>query len=110
MYWKLHPEMLEQMKAGEAIHMPMSEQLLVALMGLAVVFLCLIVLAVAVMIISKIMSGVGGSAKKAAPAPVAAAPAAPALDEESMAVVMAAVCEDCGLPLDQVRIKSVQEM
>ena len=100
MYWKLHPEMLEQMKAGEAIHMPMSEQLLVALMGLAVVFLCLIVLAVAVMIISKIMSGVGGSAKKAAPA----------LDEESMAVVMAAVCEDCGLPLDQVRIKSVQEM
>ena len=69
MYWKLHPEMLEQMKAGEAIHMPMSEQLLVALMGLAVVFLCLIVLAVAVMIISKIMSGVGGSARRRLPLP-----------------------------------------
>ena len=108
MYWKLHPELLEQMNAGQPVHMPMSEQLIVAAMGLATVFLCL--LALAVMVISKIMSGVGGAAKKAAPAPVAAAPAAPALDEESMAVVMAAVCEDCGLPLDQVRIKSVQEL
>lgn len=110
MYWKLHPELLEQMNAGQPVHMPMSEQLIVAAMGLATVFLCLVVLALAVMVISKIMSGVGGAAKKAAPAPVAAAPAAPALDEESMAVVMAAVCEDCGLPLDQVRIKSVQEL
>ena len=47
----------------------------------------------------------------AAPAaPAAAAAPAPAMDEEGMAVVMAAVCEETGLPIDQIRIKNVQEL
>lgn len=105
MYWKIHPEMLDELRAGGTPHMPISEQLLVSLMGLATVFLCLIVLALAIMLVSKLIGGLGIGEKKAA----AAAPA-PAMDEEGMAVVMAAVCEETGLPIDQIRIKNVQEL
>lgn len=111
MYWKIHPEMLDELRAGGTPHMPISEQLLVSLMGLATVFLCLIVLAVAIMLVSKLIGGLGIGEKKAAAAPAAAAAApAPAMDEEGMAVVMAAVCEETGLPIDQIRIKNVQEL
>ena len=106
MYWKIHPEMLDELRAGGTPHMPISEQLLVSLMGLATVFLCLIVLALAIMLVSKLIGGLGIGEKKAAAAPAAAAPA-PAMD---MAVVMAAVCEETGLPIDQIRIKNVQEL
>ena len=104
MYWKIHPEMLDEIRAGGTPHMPISEQLLVSLMGIATVFLCLIVLAVAIMLVSKLIGGLGIGEKKAAAAP------APAMDEEGMAVVMAAVCEETGLPIDQIRIKNVQEL
>ena len=111
MYWKIHPEMLDELRAGGTPHMPISEQLLVSLMGLATVFLCLIVLALAIMLVSKLIGGLGIGEKKAAAAPAAAAAApAPAMDEEGMAVVMAAVCEETGLPSDQSRIKNVQEL
>lgn len=111
MYWKIHPEMLDELRAGGTPHMPISEQLLVSLMGLATVFLCLIVLALAIMLVSKLIGGLGIGEKKAAAAPaVAAAAPAPAMDEEGMAVVMAAVCEETGLPIDQIRIKNVQEL
>ncbi len=111
MYWKIHPEMLDELRAGGTPHMPISEQLLVSLMGLATVFLCLIVLALAIMLVSKLIGGLGIGEKKAAAAPAAAAAApAPAMDEEGMAVVMAAVCEETGLPIDQIRIKNVQEL
>ena len=106
MYWKIHPEMLDELRAGGTPHMPISEQLLVSLMGLATVFLCLIVLALAIMLVSKLIGGLGIGEKKAA----AAAAPAPAMDEEGMAVVMAAVCEETGLPIDQIRIKNVQEL
>lgn len=112
MYWKIHPEMLDEIRAGGTPHMPISEQLLVSLMGIATVFLCLIVLALAIMLVSKLIGGLGIGEKKAAAAPAAAAAAAPApaMDEEGMAVVMAAVCEETGLPIDQIRIKNVQEL
>ena len=110
MYWKIHPEMLDELRAGGTPHMPISEQLLVSLMGLATVFLCLIVLAVAIMLVSKLIGGLGIGEKKVAAAPAAAAAPAPAMDEEGMAVVMAAVCEETGLPIDQIRIKNVQEL
>ena len=108
MYWKIHPEMLDEIRAGGTPHMPIGEQLLVSLMGIATVFLCLIVLALAIMLVSKLIGGLGIGEKKAAPA--AAAAPAPAMDEEGMAVVMAAVCEETGLPIDQIRIKNVQEL
>ena len=111
MYWKIHPEMLDEIRAGGTPQMPISEQLLVSLMGIATVFLCLIVLALAIMLVSKLIGGLGIGEKKAAAAPAAAAAApAPAMDEEGMAVVMAAVCEETGLPIDQIRIKNVQEL
>lgn len=110
MYWKIHPEMLDELRAGGTPHMPISEQLLVSLMGLATVFLCLIVLALAIMLVSKLIGGLGIGEKKAAAAPAVAAAPAPAMDEEGMAVVMAAVCEETGLPIDQIRIKNVQEL
>ena len=111
MYWKSHPEMLDEIRAGGTPHMPIGEQLLVSLMGIATVFLCLIVLALAIMLVSKLIGGLGIGEKKAAAAPAAAAAApAPAMDEEGMAVVMAAVCEETGLPIDQIRIKNVQEL
>ena len=111
MYWKIHPEMLDEIRAGGTPHMPISEQLLVSLMGIATVFLCLIVLALAIMLVSKLIGGLGIGEKKAAAAPAAAAAApAPAMDEEGMAVVMAAVCEETGLPIDRIRIKNVQEL
>ena len=111
MYWKIHPEMLDEIRAGGTPHMPISEQLLVSLMGIATVFLCLIVLALAIMLVSKLIGGLVSGEKKAAAAPAAAAAApAPAMDEEGMAVVMAAVCEETGLPIDQIRIKNVQEL
>ena len=110
MYWKIHPEMLDELRAGGTPHMPISEQLLVSLMGLATVFLCLIVLALAIMLVSKLIGGLGIGEKKAAADPAAAAAPAPAMDEEGMAVVMAAVCEETGLPIDQIRIKNVQEL
>ena len=111
MYWKIHPEMLDEIRAGGTPHMPISEQLLVSLMGIATVFLCLIVLALAIMLVSKLIGGLGIGETKAAAAPAAAAAApAPAMDEEGMAVVMAAVCEETGLPIDQIRIKNVQEL
>ena len=69
MYWKIHPEMLDELRAGGTPHMPISEQLLVSLMGLATVFLCLIVLAVAIMLVSKLIGGLGIGEKKAAAAP-----------------------------------------
>ena len=59
MYWKIHPEMLDELRAGGTPHMPISEQLLVSLMGLATVFLCLIVLALAIMLVSKLIGGLG---------------------------------------------------
>ena len=102
--------MLDELRAGGTPHMPISEQLLVSLMGLATVFLCLIVLAVAIMLVSKLIGGLGIGEKKAAAAPAVAAAPAPAMDEEGMAVVMAAVCEETGLPIDQIRIKNVQEL
>ena len=62
------PEMLDELRAGGTPHMPISEQLLVSLMGLATVFLCLIVLALAIMLVSKLIGGLGIGEKKAAAA------------------------------------------
>ena len=72
MYWKIHPEMLDEIRAGGTPHMPISEQLLVSLMGIATVFLCLIVLALAIMLVSKLIGGLGIGEKKAAAAPAVA--------------------------------------
>ena len=76
------------------------EALMVAVCGMVVVFMMLAILALVIIVISKIVGSVEGKAaaavpapKKAAPAPAPAPkPAAPAVDEgELVAVMMAAV-------------------
>lgn len=81
-------------------------------LGLATVFTCLIALSLAILIFSKIFQAGSKSRTKIPAAPVAAAPvaAAPALDEESYAAVIAAVCEETKLPLDKFQITSIKEL
>ena len=85
-----------------------GDALMVAVCGLLVVFMMLAILAVVIMVISKVVGSMEGKgkaapapAKKAAAAPKpAAAPAAPAVDEgELVAVMMAAVAEESGMPM-----------
>ena len=82
-----------------------GQALLIALCGLIVVFMMLGILALVIMVISKVVAAIDSKqkpaaapAKKAAPVPApkpAAAPAAPAQDEgELVAVMMAAVAEE----------------
>lgn len=87
--------------------MTLGESLIISLLGLATVFTCLIVLSLAIMLFSRVFALAEGGKK--APAP-AAAPAAPAFDEESYAAIIAAVSEETGLPLDKFQITSIKEL
>ena len=94
-----------------------SEALLVAVCGMVVVFMMLAILALVIIIISKIVNSVeskavhaAAPAKSAAPAPAPkpAAPAAPAVDEgELVAVMMAAVAEESGMNPNSFRITNI---
>ena len=93
------------------------EALMVAVCGLVVVFMMLAILALVIIIISKIVNSVeskavhaAAPAKSAAPAPAPkpAAPAAPAVDEgELVAVMMAAVAEESGMNPNSFRITNI---
>ena len=90
------------------------EALLTAVCGLLVVFMMLAILMVVIMVISKVVAAIDAqhkpaaapAAKKAAPAPAPKpAPAAPAQDDgELVAVMMAAVAEESGMPLGSFQI------
>lgn len=93
--------------------MSFGDSLLISVMGISVVFLALIALALAIIVISKLL----GSIVKDAPQKPAAAPAPAPVpvvsdepDKEMLAVLMSTVAEDLGLPTDQFRIKSVTEL
>ena len=85
--------------------MTVADSIVISLVGLLVVFSALAVLAVAVIIISKII--IKADAPKAAAA--AAAPV-PALDEESYAVLLAAVSEEARLSGEEFRVVSIKEL
>jgi sodium pump decarboxylase gamma subunit len=91
--------------------MPFGQSVIVSLLGLSVVFLALICLALAIMVISKILRSVVSDGAKA---PVAAQKAAPAVsdeaDKELLAVLMATIGDDLGLPTDKFKILSVTEV
>ena len=99
-----------------ATTMSLGDSIILSGMGLLVVMAELSILAIAIIILSKIV----GSAKKpaaaapaAAKAVVAAAPAAvaaPALDEEAYAVLLAAASDASGLPLQSFQITSIKEI
>ena len=87
--------------------------LMIAVCGLVVVFLVLAVLALMIMIISKVVGFIEKNLKPAAaPAPKAAAPAAAAPqkvedDAELIAVITAAVAAELGTTPDQTRLTSI---
>jgi len=103
-------------KKGGAKHMwtestmPIGQSVIVSLLGISVVFLTLIVLSLAIILISKIL---GAIIKDKAQKPAAAA-AAPVVsdepDKEMLAVLMATIGEDLGVPTDQFRILNVTEL
>ena len=92
------------------------EALMVAVCGMVVVFMMLAILALVIIVISKIVGSIEGKAAAAAPAPKKAAPApapapkpaAPAVDEgELVAVMMAAVAEESGMSPNSFRITNI---
>ena len=88
-----------------------SEVLLISLIGLAVVFLCLACLILAIKLMSTAFEATGKNKKPAAPAKAAAPAAKPAgLDEETYAVLLSTVSDATGLALDKFRVVSVTEI
>lgn len=91
--------------------MTIGESLMISAMGIITVFLALIVLALAIVVISKIL---GAIIKTDAPKVAASAAPAPVVSDEPqkemLAVLMATIGEDLGLPTDQFQITSVTEM
>ena len=90
--------------------------LMVAVCGLVVVFMMLAILALVIMVISKLVNAMEGKKKlsappvpqKTAPAPAAAPAPAPAQNQDELvAVLMAAIAEESGSPLDSFRITNV---
>ena len=87
--------------------MPFGQSVIVSLLGLSVVFLALICLALAIMVISKILRSVVSDGAKA---PAAAPAVSDEADKELLAVLMATIGDDLGLPTDKFKILSVTEV
>lgn len=92
--------------------MSVGDALMVAVCGVVVVFLVLAVLALMIMVISKVVGFIEGKMPVAAPAAKAAPAAAPAPkkevdDEELIAVITAAVAAEMGTTPDQTRLTSI---
>lgn len=86
----------------------MPDAVLISGLGLLVVFSALAALAIAIVIISKIL---GMLIKTDAPKAAAAVAApVPAIDEESYAVLLAAINEEARLSGEEVRVTSIKEL
>lgn len=96
-------------------HMSFVQSLLTSLTGLTVVFSVLVILALATIIIAKIVGKLTGTQSTPAPQTVpAAAPATPAPVEEDMgdivAVLQGALSIETGIPVDKLIITSVKSV
>ncbi len=91
--------------------MSLGQSLVISGMGILIVVGALALLAIAIIVLSKIVGVLTGGEKKAAAAP-AAAPAAPVnnLDEEAYAVLIAAVSEETHMPLTSFQITEIKEI
>ena len=101
-----------------------GQSLLLSAIGMCVVLMELAILAVMIIILSKVLTSVTGKKAPAAPAPKAAAPApapvpaAPAprpagltlenVDEPSAAAIMAIVSDKTGIPLNRLDFHSIK--
>lgn len=95
--------------------MSVLESLKLSGIGFMVVFCVLVILAVAILIFSRIFSAFSREKKEPAPSapPPAAPPPAPPADdgnEEIFAVLLAAVSEQERMPLDRFRIVEIREV
>ena len=105
--------------------LPNPDDFLTAVLGVTVVMATLALIAVSILIISKIIRFVESKAKKTikatpAPAPKAAAPVAVAdgtnngeveligVDEKTAAVIMAIVSQQSDIPLNRLSFKSIK--
>lgn len=109
----------------------MGDALLISVVGMCIVFAVLIILSLVIRLISAV---VRATEKKPAPAeaasaaavPAAAAPAVPAgmvpapgslgelklhtVDDKTAALIMAIVADGMGVPLNEIRFKSIKEI
>lgn len=91
--------------------MSIGQSLIISAMGISVVFLALVSLALAIIVISKILGSViKDNAQKPAAAPAPAPVVSDEPQKETLAVLMATIGEDLGLPTDQFQITSVTEI
>ena len=81
--------------------MPFGQSVIVSLLGISVVFITLVTLALAIILISKILRSIIKDA-----APVVSDEA----DKETLAVLMATIGMDLELPADQFKIVNVKEL
>ena len=89
--------------------MPFGLSVIVSLLGISVVFITLVTLALAIVLISKILrSIIKDGAQK--PAPAAAPVVSDEADKETLAVLMATIGMDLELPADQFKIVNVKEL
>lgn len=89
--------------------MSFSKSLVVSCLGLSIVILVLALLALAIVGFSKFFQILGVGVDNKVAAPVQSINQIEELDEESYAVLMAAVCEEIQLPPDKFRIVQIKE-
>lgn len=88
--------------------MTILDSAMISALGILVVFSALAALAISIIIISKI---IGIFVKSDAPKAAAAAAApVPAIDEESYAVLLAAISEEARLSGEEFRVTSIREL
>ena len=104
------------------LQMPVSDAVITAVMGYAVVFVGLVLLMWVVLLMGKAMTAkkaAPAATPAAAPAPKADLPAAPGsagevklfdVPDKEAAMVMAIVADKMGKPLNELRFKSIKEV
>ncbi|NME36811.1 MULTISPECIES: OadG family transporter subunit [Fusobacterium] len=88
--------------------MGIFESIIVSALGLSVVFTALAILAIAIIIFSKIFNCLGLAEEKVAPK--VAKPVEENLDEEHCAVIVSAISEELRSKRGNYRIKSIKEI
>lgn len=95
-----------------------TESLLIALSGIVIVFIMLAGLSGMIVVISKVVSAIAGN-KPAPAAPVAAAAPAQAVpapmqlegvNDLTAACIMAIVSDESGIPLEQLKFRSIKAL
>lgn len=88
------------------VPMPVSDTLLLSVVGLLMVMCVLAFLAIMIVLMSKVMS----AGSKAAPASAAAAPAPDADEEGDLAVVLSVMCEELNARPEELVFRSVTKV